>query len=708
MDLVVSILRMLLQHRIKLIVIPLMTMGLIYYFSKNTPDRFKTESRLFLNLQESKGMSLSDEDLKQYQVHTYFQNIIELLKSKRNAELVQLKLIRKALEGKTVFSTGTEMLQPHRDKVLERITMLEKTKGFLQPKEFPDSLMLQFLRFHRINTSQLRDLVLAYRIMDSHFIKLEINETSPGRAKALADYFIEALIDENRSLAKNKVKSHKDIIENLLRQSKADLDAKIDRLEKYKVDNSIINLGEHTKAIVTYLVQLEAQRATLLTRVQAGKTGKSEVIKSVQQGNEISLDLSTHQDVIQLKEQLKIMNREMLKKSFGTNSSADLTNAQQNIENTEAQIQSKLQELSRKTPYDPSRVQLDLVSRYVAYDLESETSEDMIRIINEEIQRVTKYSARFAPYESTIGAYEQEISTAQNAYLVLLNKLNLTQSMEYGSGENVIEVVDLPFLPTSPEPSKRMILVIAGGVVMALLMAGVLILIQLLDATITSVEKLERTSRLPILGAIPKQKENASPDLLAGIDLIRQIQIEKIVQGIMSKPARVIVISANQREEGTDLLAKQLGDSLQNQFTSVGLIDADWTSTQKEGFESIHELVGQHSLQKNKLAVREFIQTQLERHSILIVVVPPIGLSTDYSFWFSNSDAIVHTVRANRLYTKVDQRIEKEIVARQEQLRGVVLFQADIENLEDYVGEIPKERGSLRKTLKKIINRDFK
>jgi uncharacterized protein involved in exopolysaccharide biosynthesis len=503
MEIAVSILRMLLQHRIKLVVIPLLTMGLIYHFSKNTPDRFKTESRLFLNLQESKGMSLSDEDLKQYQVHTYFQNTIELLKSKRNAELVQLKLIRKAIESKTVFSEGSEILITNQKEVLQRLTELELTKEFLQPSEFPDSLMLQFLRFHQVNTAKLRELVMAFRIMDSNFIKLEINEISPKRVKALADYFIEALIEENRSLAKNKVKGHKDIIESLLRQAKADLDDKIKRLEKYKVANNIINLGEHTKAIVTYLVQLEGQRATLLTRVQQGKTGKSEVIKSVQQGNELALDLSTHQEILQLKEQLKKMNREMLKKTLGNQTAEDLSPIHQNIDNTKSQIQSKLQELSRKTPYDPSRVQLDLVSKYVVYDLEAETSEDMIHIINDEIQRVMRYSSRFAPFESTIGAYEQEISTAQNAYLVLLNKLNLTQSMEYGSGENIIEVVDPPFLPTKAEPSKRIILILVGGIVMFILMAGILIVIQLLDATITSVDKLERVcSFAPNIGKL--------------------------------------------------------------------------------------------------------------------------------------------------------------------------------------------------------------
>jgi hypothetical protein len=239
-------------------------------------------------------------------------------------------------------------------------------------------------------------------------------------------------------------------------------------------------------------------------------------------------------------------------------------------------------------------------------------------------------------------------------------------------------------------------------------MAGILIVIQLLDATITSVDKLERVCSLPILGAIPKQKPTVNPSLQAGIDLIRQLQIEKIVQSIVTKPASIIVISSTQREEGTHLLAKQVASCLQNHFPSVGLLDADWTSEELDGFETVRSLVAKHGLHKNKASIQEYIQQQQAQHSVLLVVAPPISLSTDYSFWYSISDCIVHSISANRIYTKVDQRIEKEILNTQESLRGVVLFHADIENLEDYVGEIPKERGSLRKTVKKIINRNFK
>ena len=100
----------------------------------------------------------------------------------------------------------------------------------------------------------------------------------------------------------NKIRGHKDIIEGLVRQAKTDLDGKIKKLEHFKVSNNIINLGEHTKAIVVYLVQLEGQRASLLSKIAAGNREKRGDGCCSGNGNEITLDLATHEEIHQPQE----------------------------------------------------------------------------------------------------------------------------------------------------------------------------------------------------------------------------------------------------------------------------------------------------------------------------------------------------------------------------------------------------------------------
>lgn len=712
MDQLFAILRTLNRHRYKLVIVPLLVMGLIYYFTANTPKKYKTEAKLYLNLQEGKGTSLTDEDLKQYQVQSYFTNTVELLKSEKTIENVKLKVLKKGVEGAGFFAIGNENLKKDSALVIKRLLELDALAAPLNPKLFPDSIMIRFLNYHQLSTSHLKDIALSYRIMDSHFMKFELMESIPAKTQELAAVFIDALVDESRHLAKNKVKGHKDIIESLVRQAKNDLDTKIKKLEAYKLENNILNLGEHTKAIVVYLVQLEGQRANLLADVAAGSKGKTEVLNTVRNGNDLILDVSENKEVLLLKDQLKSLNRQMLVSAFEANTTVSMESLNANIASTKEQIMQKVQELTRKTSYDPSRVQLDLVGKYLNYDLESETSGDMIHIINAEIDRVTQYSRRFAPFESTISAYEQEISTAQNAYLVLLNKLNLTQTLEYASGESVVEVIDRPYLPNAPEPSKRTIIVAAGGISIFVLMAAVLVIMQLLDASITSVEKFERLSKLPVIAGLPDEglgKSRAS--LKPSVDLIGKQQSFKLLQQIISKcigEQGILMITSSQKLEGKHFLADKLRTMLMAAGYKVAFVDADWMSPSViDGFVNLKDRLAKNDLFQDRKSIIESLNKMKEENDLVVIVTSPINLSAEAEFWMQISQHVLYVFRANRLITKVDKRVEHMLLNTRLQFLGTVINGINIENMEDYLGEIPRERNKIRIFIKKLLTRNF-
>jgi polysaccharide biosynthesis transport protein len=712
MDQLIAILRTLMKHWLKLVLVPGLTMALIIYMTANGQKTYKTEAKLYLNLQESKSTSLTDEDMKQYQIHTVFQNIVELLKSKKPIERVRIKAVRKGLEGGNIFSVGNENLVANREEVLKRLDEMEHNNEQLLPKQFPDTLIASYLDFHQLQIERLKDIVMSYRIMDSNFMKFELSEHIPEKTQIIANLFIEALIDENREIAKNKIKSHKDLIEGLVNKAKADLDAKIKKLENFKVENSIINLGEHTKAIVVYLVQLEGTRANLMAKVSSSAKGKSEVLSTVAAGNALSLDLTTNAEIVQLKEDLKRLNREVLTTSLEENNTAALEKVKSNVETTRKAINSKLIELTSKSPYDPSRIQLELASKYLNYELDTEINADVLSIIENEIQRVTGYSKKFAPFESTIVALEQEISTAQNVYLVLLNKLNLTQTMESSSGENMIEVIDPPYLPTKPEPSKRPVIVAAGGIAVFVLMAAVFIIIQLLDASIISVEKFERSSSLPVIGALPKITDKEKDKKLAkALQLIHQQQILQLLQLIISKcfdDEGILMLTSSQAGEGKHYIALELQSLLEGSGKKVAFVDADWMN--ENNYESLIDfkpLVENNGLIRNRTKIVESLDKMKTENDLVVLITSPINISAEAGFWMELSKHVLYIFGANRIMTKVDQRVEKMLAESRLQFLGTVINRVDIENMEDYLGEIPKKRTFIRRITKKLITRDF-
>ncbi len=706
MEQLIIILRALSKHKYKLVVLPLLAMGLVYYFTKGAPKKYRTEAKLFLNLQESKGLSLNGEDLKQYQVHSYFQNTIELFKSKKTVEKVQLKIVALALQNHPSFRLHREGIMKNQAAIQKRINDLLLVESGLQPNLFPDSLILNFLKRQNLTTEELKGLVSAYRILDSNFMKFELTEREGQRTKVLADLFIEALVEENTQLSKSKVKGHKDIIEKLVRQAKIDLDEKIKRLENYKVSNSIINLGEHTKAIVVYLVQLEGQRATLLSKIASGSKGKFEVMDVVRNGNEVTLDLAGHDEILKLKKNLNEMNAKMLVTSFENESTESFKAIQQNIEHAKNQVQFKLTELAKKTPYDPSRVQLDLATKYIGYDLEAETASHMIPVINNEIERVSKYANKFAPHESKIGAFDQDIATAQDVYITLLNKLNLTEAMEYGSAESVIEIIDPPFLPIKAEPSKQVILIVAAGLAMLVLLMGVLIVLQLLDATISTVEKFERYSSLPAISALPLTY-GLPAQLEKPVQLVHKQQLLKLANHIKTgcESGSIIMLSSTEKKEGKHYLAGLLVNLFEGIGKKVAVVDADWVNTEPNSFIDVKQFFLDSGILFHETEIRNTIEELKSKNDFVLVITAPINLSGENDFWLSICDNILYVFKANRNRTKSDQRAEKLFNASPKHFLGAIVNQLHIENMEDYLGEIPKQRSWIRIKLKTILSK---
>ena len=713
MDHFIDILRSLSKHRLKLIVVPALVLILIGYLTRNSPKTFKTEAKLYLNLQEGKEMSLTGEDLKQYQVQTYFTNTVELLKSRQTVERVKFEVIRKALTNEGFFAIGNESLIKHKVRVEARLDSLEKTKGTLRYDAFPDTVMLSYLRYHQLDAGKLRESILCFRIMDSNFMKFEMTESTPDKTRDLANIFIDALIEENRTLSRSKIKGHKDIIEALVRQAKADLDDRVNRLEEYKVKNAIINLGEHTKAIVVYLVQLEGQRATLDSKVASSIVGRDEVYKTITEGNPILVDISSNNEFLTLKNQLQRLNRDLLATAFKNNGVLSDEVINKSIESKNGEIRTKVLELTRKASYDPSRVQLDLVSKYLAYDLEAHTAEDMIRIVNNEISRVTEYSKRFAPFESIISSYDQDIATAQQVYLTLLNKLNLTESMEYGSGENVVEVIDRPYLPDHPEPSKRMVIIAAGTASSFVIMAVFFIIVQLLDTSVNSVEKFERVSKLPVAAGIPNESlSKRDSHLNSAVELITRQQSSKLMQQIIgsnSEGLGVILIASGEKAEGKHFIARKLEGLIKAVGHTVSVIDADWMSEESiEGSVNLKQLVYEHGLVKNRLAITAAIEEQKGNNDFVMVIAAPVNLSGEAEFWLSLCHRIVYVFRANRILKKVDKRTEHLLLNTRTSYFGTVINGINVEFMEDYLGEIPKKRNVLRIFIKKLLTRNFK
>lgn len=707
------IFRALLKNWLKLVIMPVLAAGLVFYLTKDQPEKYVTNAKLIMNFPDNKAISLGDNEMKQYQILTYFQNITELVKAEKTINKVCLMVIQEALLDSGYFKQRNEPLLAQKEEIEQRIVELEHQRYKLDPTNPLDTIMIGYLKFHKLSHGRISEQVDASRIRDSNFLKFSFTEEESGeKTFILSKFIIQALIEENKKIAKSQIYGHRTLVEKLVNEAKVDLDSKIKRLEQFKVENNIINLEEYTKAIVTYLVDLEAQRGAQMATIAASRKGKAEVVSTSQDGNELSVDLSTNKEILELKKNLKEMIRQRMLSSFDSSNFQNTTAIEKTIEDTKEEITNKLIELAKNVPYDPTRIQMELANRYLAYDLDEEIALAIVDALNEEIIRAQTYTGRFASMESTIGTIQQEIATAQNVYLQLLNKLNVTQSLEMGSGENVIEVVDPPRLPLQPEASKQMILVVISGVAVFILFAGGIVILHLLDASIVSVKKFEKESGLKIVSAIPAleppKKDSVYFQSVTLIHKQQVIHLAKLMEQHTEPANNVVLFLSSQKNAGCHPLAKSIKSTVGSETRKVAIVDADWTFEEDwEEFEDFRELLKDGQTPLHEHTIVDKMSTLKEQNNLVIVVVAPTNLIADYRFWVQHYPTVVYIFNAGPVWTKVDARFEKYINNIPLTFIGTVLNNVNVDQMEDFIGDVPKKRTLLRVLGKRLLRRDF-
>lgn len=707
MEEVIKIIRIVSRQWLLLIVAPLITMGIIYELTKNQPRVYKSEAKLYLNLQENQATSLNGEGIKQYQIHTYFQNITELVTSNRTLARTKLMILARGLNGVSILALGLPDDPTLLDSMRNRVNELQNGSLFPRERHGIDSLIINYFEFHKLNDPRLTDMVSSYRLRDSNYLGFSVEEEMAIKAQVVAECFIEALIEENKYLAKNQIKGQKTLLEDLLRKAKADLDEKVGNLEQYKIDNSIINLGEHTKAIVTYLVEIEGQRAKLYSNIAGSQKGKSEVLQTAATGNALTIDLSQNAEIVELKEQLKALNRESLLASLEKNNLDVMPEIEARIESTKNQLSEKIYQMSNKLSYDPTRIQLELANRYLAYDLDEEMSADVLNVIDEEIARVQTYAKKFAPYESTIGTMDREISTAQNAYLTLLNKLNVAQSMEYGTGENEIEVIDPPSYPEKPQSSKRIIIILAGGIAVFAMIAGAFIVMTLLDKSVNTVTDYERKGTFHIIGAIPNKKQLDKHDATSTIHDQQIIALSRSVRAYATNHGNVILLVSSTGGTGKSYLAQQMRKALHSSDYKVAVVNASPDTEYVDGQIDMRAYVDNHSILRNEATMLKELEEIRQNNDLVLIQTPPSDQSADINVWLEEFPHFLYLFKAGRIFSKTDERLEALLHSKQTHNAGAVLCQTNIEDMEDLIGEVPKNRGLFRIWVKKFLTRNL-
>ncbi|MEO1021624.1 MAG: hypothetical protein AAFW89_03700 [Bacteroidota bacterium] len=685
MSLVIQIIRQIGKKWYLWIFLPLIAACIVFYVTGKDTKQFVSESSLYLNLPTNKGLSITNEGFKQHEISAYIQDLIHHTKSNKSMEFVKLSILQGYLRKENTLLNAPADAFPWTDSlaVVERIDTLFADHTMLDVRNELDATITIFLRDQGLTNDSIRDLFNLYREGSSNYLRLKVTTGDPFVSSYVGEKVIDAMLRLNKEINRGKLEADTKLFEKLVAQAKKELDKKVADLERYKIRNNVINLPEHTKAIVNQMVQLEVQKAELIEKLASKQEGILQIETKLDVKDEIPVDLSKNERFIELQQRMRQLDQQTpseLRK--------DVTLRQ--IEATSLELGNLVQEYVGDVPIDIRRARQELIQQYLNYQVELEMTKQLIPLVEAEIDRISAYARTFAPLESNIGTLEREITTAQETFLILVNKLNLAKTVAQGTGVNELVVIDSPDVPLLPVPSKRKILIVLAALLVFIIVIVLIAAIEYLDAGIWSARDFKQMFNIEPYATLPEllsAEETSDEKLTHYLNVLHVQQVKSVaiqVHNYAEFNEKEVVLLSSMAGEGKHRMATRLHTEMDRlgYNTSVRCVD---------DFEESEELIA--------------LDEESTSPKLNITILPPAALITCWKKWLKPEKIFIWMYHSGRAPINCDSYVLDRI---SEHDSITILNNVQLDYLEDSGVEVQRNRSLLRIWTKRMLNLQFK
>lgn len=687
MSLIIQIIRQIGKKWYLWTFIPLMASGAVFYLTGKGGEKYESHASMYLNLPTNKGLSITNEGFKQHEISAYIQDLILHTESSKSVEFVKLSILKDYLQGKNDLLNAPTDGFPWTDsaQVVQRIDYLIDANEMLDVRQEGDATITIFLRDQGLTTESVRSLYNLYRQGSSNYLRLKATTGDPFISAYIGDLIIQSMFRLNKGINRDKIEADTRLFEKLVADAKLELDKKVAKLENYKIEKNVINLPEHTKAIVNQIVEIEIKRAQLSEMVASKEQGIQELREKIGLNEELPIDLSTNERYIELRNKITQFTNE---RENSGEIRRDFTLSE--IDDARLEIEKLMTEYVEDVPIDIRKARQELTQHYLNYQVDLKMTKEMIPLVQAELDRINEYAKTFAPLESNIGTYEREIYTAQETYLILVNKLNLAKTVAQGTGVNELVVIDSPNVPLLPVPSKRKILIIMSFILVFIIIVFLIAAIEYLDSGVWSARDFEHAFKIEPYATLPdlnQAKKSSDDSLNSYLNVLHTQQIKSV--------AIQIDLLAQQQEKEVVVLSSLEGEGKKALATAL----------QKElGYLMYNTAVYCYNHFEEKETLIPFVMT-VTQPRVTISVLPEASIITSWKKWLKADKIFVWMFHAGRAPMPSDAKVL-------EALSGInlitILNKVSIDYLEDSGVLVNRNRSFLRVWIKRLLHLQFK
>lgn len=747
MDLV-NFLRVLSKRKYILIIVPLITIVIAYFLTKNLPDVYSSDAQIATGLTEESKINFSSKETeeKDSQIKQKFSNLIEVMKSKRILDLVSYHLLIHDLTSEKPFRPlSKQILDLSNDARISLVAKLKSNLDSIQSLNFDkkeDKAIIKIIESMRYDENSLSDKLKIKRVETSDFLNIAFESENGELCAFVVNNLCKVFIDFYKDRFKGKQLEELEFWARLLEQKKKELDAKVEVLKNYKIKNRVINLYEQTKSVDGQIAGMEVRREEINKFIPGYKEAIKDINSRLTSDERKYLEYSIspyNKDINNLKDKLKFYNDRAL--VVGPEDKA----IQDSIISIRNSISTKVRALTDEYLVNPNAPKQELVMKKLSYELELDIAENQVKSIDRDINRLRQKFDTYTPLEGTIQAYERDVDVAAKVYLTILsrfNEANLSTNLEAKLEQTQTGI------PGPPQPSKKMLIIILAGLISIVLCVVIIFILDYLDLTIRSPKKfilLTKTTLIGCLNLIKGKSLNLetlfkSIELNPEYDTFKQLlrslrfEIEQSMAGNKS-----LLITSTEDKEGKTLILTSLAYVLALSDKKILLIDTNFKNNSLTKNFSANPVL--EKLIRKEISFNEAItKTKNERidvigchgggltpqevggiqklidcltsakecYDYILLEGPSLVKYSSSKELSSVADKVVCIFSAMRVLKEPDRNAIEYLKSEvSDKFIGSILNNVELENLELFYGEIPKKRSFIRKFIKKILTRNL-
>lgn len=561
----------------------------------------------------------------------------------------------------------------------------------------------------------------------SDMIRLSYTTVDPGICQRTVVVLIDIFRRKHREIKESQTANVLDYFEAATDASAKRLRESEERMKRFQEESRIINYYEQTRFIANKREDLFESYLNQVMNLVAADSAIKTVERQLNQRNILGL---VNQDLMTKRDSLsavvtKIAQMDLLEDdTFLAQSFVDsLRSVAQGLRTQIVDRTDTIQRIQRT----PRGTEIEmLLNTWLENLLKMEDAAARLQVIEKRKEEFEEIYDAFAPLGSTLKRLEREINVAEREYLENLHSLNMArlhkQNMLMATN---LKVVDVPFFPTAPDPSSRMMLVIVAFLAGFILPLAVVIAMEYFDKTLKKPGWAARMTELEIIGILPRLgqkkryrrrvKEEFLEERPIGL-LLQHLKIE-LSRRNAKKPVRILILSTRD-SEGKTMVGYLLAKYLRSFRANVAFLTPEDGHDEANFPELIGAQIGHENtyryyleddlfeMETEENLLRDRV-SELPDTDYFITELPGL-LSHPYPVEIvRKADLVLLTARANRTWIDADKHTLERISSIAKAPVRLILNGVDVEYLEQSMGDLPKKRSLVRRYTKRLLKSGF-